>query len=192
MHCDTFYSQSCSRRLQTAAFSTIGTTLYDRGFGYGFASNRFGFSLCICGWNTWMQSRELSGQLSKPLRSAKLCLVVFMLNTTVASLVWGALIDGFPSHSLSYLLHNYTQSTPESEMMGLYLFSGSVLSFLPPFIFTCLNEIGLSMDLGLHLSICFLLVVCSFSCSLVTSRRLWTLPLCRSVSTEISVTSEIL
>ena len=33
--------------------------------------------------------------------------------------------------------------------MGLYLFSGLVFSWVPPFLFTFLNEIGASMRIGL-------------------------------------------
>lgn len=37
----------------------------------------------------------------------------------------------------------------EAELMGLYLFSNQVLSWLPPLIFTSMNEAGLSQQLGL-------------------------------------------
>ena len=33
--------------------------------------------------------------------------------------------------------------------MGIYIFSGSVLAWLPPFLFSFLNEIGASMSIGL-------------------------------------------
>ncbi len=33
--------------------------------------------------------------------------------------------------------------------MGLYIFSGSVLAWLPPFLFSFLNEFGASMNIGL-------------------------------------------
>jgi MFS-type transporter involved in bile tolerance (Atg22 family) len=33
--------------------------------------------------------------------------------------------------------------------MGIYIFSGSVLAWLPPFLFSFLNEIGASMTIGL-------------------------------------------
>lgn len=37
----------------------------------------------------------------------------------------------------------------ESEFMGLYLLAGQVLSWLPPAIFSALNEAGFPMELGL-------------------------------------------
>lgn len=148
----------------TAAFSTIGTTFMTEALGMD--SHQIGLAfLCVfvAGIPGCKVGNYLGNSLN-PLRSAKLCLVVFMLNTTVASLVlqnpsnlnsiyifcsvWGALIGWLhPTHSAIYC--TIIPRGSESEMMGLYLFSGSVLSFLPPFIFTCLNEIGLSMDLGL-------------------------------------------
>jgi MFS-type transporter involved in bile tolerance (Atg22 family) len=33
--------------------------------------------------------------------------------------------------------------------MGIYIFSGSVLAWLPPLLFSLLNEIGASMTIGL-------------------------------------------
>jgi hypothetical protein len=33
--------------------------------------------------------------------------------------------------------------------MGIYIFSGSVLAWLPPLLFTLLNEFGISMNIGL-------------------------------------------
>ena len=33
--------------------------------------------------------------------------------------------------------------------MGIYIFSGSVLAWLPPFLFSFLNEIGASVTIGL-------------------------------------------
>ena len=33
--------------------------------------------------------------------------------------------------------------------MGIYIFSGSVVAWLPPFVFSFLNEIGASMSIGL-------------------------------------------
>lgn len=35
------------------------------------------------------------------------------------------------------------------KLMGIYIFSGSVLAWLPPFLFSFLNEIGASMTIGL-------------------------------------------
>jgi len=36
----------------------------------------------------------------------------------------------------------------EAEMMGLYIFTGQALLFLPPFIFSALNESGYPMNYG--------------------------------------------
>lgn len=148
----------------TAAFSTIGTTYMTEALSMD--SHQIGFAfLCvfIAGIPGCKVGNYLGNSLN-PLRSAKLCLVMFIINTTLAALIlknpdnirsiyifcsiWGACIGWLhPTHSALYC--TIIPRGSESEMMGLYLFSGSVLSFLPPFIFTCLNEIGLSMDIGL-------------------------------------------
>ena len=148
----------------TAAFSTIGTTYMTQALSMD--SHQIGLAfLCvfIAGIPGCKVGNYLGNSLN-PLRSAKLCLVMFIINTTLAALIlknpdnirsiyifcsiWGACIGWLhPTHSALYC--TIIPRGSESEMMGLYLFSGSVLSFLPPFIFTCLNEIGLSMDIGL-------------------------------------------
>lgn len=148
----------------TAAFSTIGTTYMTEALSMN--SHQIGLAfLCVflAGIPGCKAGNHLGNSLN-PLRSAKLCLVIFMINTTLATLIlkdlnnlntiyifcsiWGACIGWLhPTHSALYC--TIIPRGSESEMMGLYLFSGSVISFLPPFIFTYLNEVGMSMDVGL-------------------------------------------
>lgn len=148
----------------TAAFSTIGTTYMTEALGMN--SHQIGLAF-LCVFVAGIPGCKMGNHLGKslnPLRSAKLCLVIFMVNTTLAALilkdsnnlntvyvfcsVWGACIGWLhPTHTALYC--TIIPRGSESEMMGLYLFSGSVLSFLPPFIFTCLNEIGMDMSIGL-------------------------------------------
>ena len=148
----------------TAAFSTIGTTYMTEALSMN--SHQIGLAfLCVfvAGIPGCKVGNYLGNSLN-PLKSAKLCLLVFIANTTLAALIlkdpnhinsvyifcsiWGACIGWLhPTHSALYC--TIIPRGSESEMMGLYLFSGSLLSFLPPFIFTCLNEIGMSMDIGL-------------------------------------------
>lgn len=148
----------------TAALSTISTTYMTLVLGMNSNQIGFAFLLVFVAGIPGSKLGNYVGNALNPLISAKLCLVVFIMNTTLAAVLlkgpdhinsmyifasmWGVCLGWLhPTHSALYI--TIIPRGSESEMMGLYLFSGSVLSFLPPFVFTFLNEIGMSMDIGL-------------------------------------------
>ena len=148
----------------TAALSTISTTYMK--YVLNMNGSQIG-TVFLCVFVAGIPGSKLGGMIGvkiNPLRSALLCLVVFIINTTLAA--W--IMTGEESQHIMYLfaavwgvclgwLHPtnaalYCTIIPrgqESELMGLYLFSGLVFSWFPPFLFTFLNEIGASMRIGL-------------------------------------------
>ena len=148
----------------TGALSTISTTYMIHVLNMN--SSQIG-AVFLCVFVTGIPGSKLGGMIGlkiNPLRSALLCLVVFIINTSLAA--W--IMSGEESQHIMYLfaavwglclgwLHPtnaalYCTIIPrgqESELMGLYLFSGLVFSWVPPFLFTFLNEIGASMRIGL-------------------------------------------
>lgn len=99
-----------------------------------------------------------------PVRSLQCCLVVWIINTGFAALVlrgagqqmtaygfavvWGISIGWqYPSEKTLYC--SIIPVGQEAEMMGLYIFASQILAWLPPLVFTLLNEAGFSMQLGL-------------------------------------------
>ncbi len=148
----------------TSALSTISTTYMIHVLNM--SSKQIGY-VFLCVFVTGIPGSKLGGMIGlkiNPLRSALLCLVVFIINTSLAA--W--IMSGEESQHVMYLfaavwgiclgwLHPtnaalYCTIIPrgqESELMGLYLFSGLVFSWVPPFLFTFLNEIGASMRIGL-------------------------------------------
>lgn len=107
---------------------------------------------------------EWIGLQYDPLVSAKLCVVFFILATTLASFfltgpqdkqltaifgtMWGLGLGWLhPAHSTIFI--TITPTGQETELMSMYLFCGQVLSWLPPLLFTILNEAGVSMSIGL-------------------------------------------
>ena len=98
-----------------------------------------------------------------PIVSAQVCLTVYIATTLGASLQLRpasqnlALLYGFfwgickgwlhPIHTTIFV--TISPKGQEVEMMGLYFFACQILTFLPPFVFTVLNENGLSMSLGM-------------------------------------------
>lgn len=107
---------------------------------------------------------EILGLAYNPVTSAKLCVICFIATTAVATVVltgpqdkqfvvifgglWGLELGWLhPMHSTIFI--TIIPSGQESELMGIYLFCGQVLSWLPPLLFTGLNEWGVEMSIGL-------------------------------------------
>jgi len=51
----------------------------------------------------------------------------------------------------------------ESELMGIYIFAGQILVWLPPLIFTAFNEAGISMKYGLMSDAAFFAIAACIS-----------------------------
>ena len=98
-----------------------------------------------------------------PVVSAKICLGVYVLvtfsmclhlrpsNSRLAfayGVLWG-ICKGWvlPIHNTIFC--TIIPRGNEVEMMGLYFFACQIFVFLPPMVFTALNEAGLSMDIGM-------------------------------------------
>jgi UMF1 family MFS transporter len=96
-----------------------------------------------------------------PVVSAQMCLVLYIVVTAAASWVltpqrkqlaylfgflWG-ICQGWmhPQHTTIFV----TLTPPSMEWMGVFLFACQILGFLPPLVFTILNEAGLSMQWGM-------------------------------------------
>ncbi len=70
------------------------------------------------------------------------------------SIIWGFLIGGYYPIE-SFMFSSLMPSGQESELAGFYLYCGQVLGWLPPMVFTYLNEnpnINISWG-GVHLNI---------------------------------------
>ena len=107
---------------------------------------------------------ELLANKVNPLFSAKALVLLFIVVTFLAVLVltgperkqyaaifgvfWGLGLGGLhPMHSTLFM--TISPSGQETEMMGTYIFAGQVLAWLPPLLFTILNEWGIVMKVGL-------------------------------------------
>lgn len=118
----------------------------------------------------WISIRSRS-----PVRSTQICDGLFALTTIAAAFhlrgpddkpfvfiyaaLWGISLGWMPPvHATSFML--LAEKGAEAEMMGIFLFSVDIITFLPPLVFTLTNEAGLAMNLGLgSLSIYFLLAI---------------------------------
>lgn len=112
---------------------------------------------------------------TNPITSWKINLVVFSAITAAGSFIltgpemqtvcyifgcmWGGLLGWF------YPLENviFTMSVPEgqeAELSGFFTYCRAILTWLPPLVFTAMNESGIEMKYGLLSLVGFLLIGC--------------------------------
>ena len=113
--------------------------------------------------------------LNIPIKSAILCNICFVLVTGCAAvtlrgpehkalaymfgLLWGVLI-GWLSPVDTTMFISVMPKDSRAEFMGIYMLAVSILAWLPPLVFSTLNEVGLDMAWGLvSLDIYFILAV---------------------------------
>ena len=78
-------------------------------------------------------------------------------NTYLFGVLWGMGFGWiYPTQRALYCL--IIPGGQESELMGIYIFAGQILVWLPPGIFTLLNEADVSMKWGLASDACFFFV----------------------------------
>ena len=118
----------------------------------------------------------LSGYFNRkinPIKSSILSLILMSITTCVGAVVltgpgqkirsyaiiagWG-IFGGWKTASTNMLVAAILPTGQDTELMGFYLFSDTSLSWLPPLIFTSLNEAGLTQRVGLS-SVAFFFVV---------------------------------
>jgi len=107
---------------------------------------------------------EKSLPTTNPSISFRLCLTFFSIVTAVAAVVlssaqmklycylfgvfWGISLGWFyPTEDL--MLSMICPVGQEAELSGFFVFSSNILVWLPPLIFTAMNESGISMQWGL-------------------------------------------
>jgi len=105
-----------------------------------------------------------SRRYQSPVRSAQISLAVFTLNTLGAgcflradthqwtyaiAFVWGICNGWMRPQNTTIFVTISPKESGSVGLMGLYLFASQVLTFVPPLLFTILNEVGLPMWMGL-------------------------------------------
>jgi hypothetical protein len=142
-------------------------------------------------------------RMVNPLRSSVLSLICMSVVNSMASVFlkqpdqkwqtflvvacWG-MVGGWKHASTQMLMAGILPKGQNAEVMGVYLFADASLSWLPPLIFTSLNEAGFSERLGLSsvntffvLSLFAYWMMGSYEASVKTANRL--------VNTATSITT---
>lgn len=141
----------------------------------GFSSQENGITILIMLLGS-IPGALLAGRLTvkfDPIRSSIAATLVLAINTIAAGIVlkepgqqletfvlaafWG-LGTGWKWTTDRLLASVLIPEGQDAELMGLYLFAGQILTWLPPLVFTVLNEAGVNQRIGIaSLAVYFLL-----------------------------------
>ena len=144
----------------TTTFSTVAITFMTKCLGFTPRQNGVAILILLV---FGIPGTRLAAWLTKrynPIRSLQACLVLWIVNTTAATIVlkgpdqenhayffamiWGLAIGWvYPSEKTLYV--TIIPRGQEGELMGVYICASQVLSWLPPLVFTIMNEMGVPM-----------------------------------------------
>jgi len=167
-----------------SSFTTVAITFMT--YKLQFSSNQNGLSIFCLLIGTcpgaWLSTK--AAEKWSPVRSFQCALFLWIVNTLVFSFVvkgpehanvsyifgfiWG-LATGwtYPMERLIYC--TIIPKGQEAELMGVYICNASILSWLPPLVFTAMNESGISMNISFaSLSFFFLF---AFLCQIKVGRN---------------------
>lgn len=111
--------------------------------------------------------------LLNPIRSLQLCLIVWIISTALGSwllhgenaqmkaycfaVIWGLSFGWvYPTEKVLYC--TIIPKGQEGELMGVYICACQILSWLPPLVFSIMNEFGVPLRLGFLTLISYFLV----------------------------------
>jgi len=81
-------------------------------------------------------------------------------NCYIFGCFWGILFGWYyPTQSTVFI--ELIPRRQEAEMMGLFTFCSQILTWLPPLVFSALNEAGFSMKFGLYILVAFFVIALS-------------------------------
>mmetsp|Transcript_3029 Transcript_3029/g.7880 ORF Transcript_3029/g.7880 Transcript_3029/m.7880 type:complete len:626 (-) Transcript_3029:156-2033(-) len=146
-----------------AAFVTIGITFMTDQLQFTSVENGITILILLVTSILGTQIATLVSNRWNPIRSLQLCLAIWIANTTIAAVVlkgpgqqvatycfavvWGTATGWmYPTERSLYCA--IIPKGQDGELMGMYLCSCQILSWLPPLVFTAMNESGVSMRIG--------------------------------------------
>ena len=124
----------------------------------------------------WVATKLASPSSNSVVYSIMLCDSLLMISTTLAScwltsperkrfawifgVLWGICLGWqAPMHTTAFItLIPKQYEGSEAEFMGTYILAGSIFSWMPPLLFTFLNEMGVPMAIGLWSLVVFVAI----------------------------------
>ncbi|KAL3944205.1 MAG: hypothetical protein SGBAC_001702 [Bacillariaceae sp.] len=160
----------------TTTFVTVAITYMTEQLGFEAQENGIAILILLLFSVPGAQIATRITKVFNPIRSLQACLCLWVVTITMAAVflkhegqqtlaysfavLWGlALGWTFPTEKTLYV--TVIPRGQEAELMGTYICACQVLSWLPPLVFSMLNEAGLSMRLGVTSLAVFMLI--SFS-----------------------------
>ena len=148
----------------TTSFSSIAITYMTDQLHFGPGENAISILLLLVSAVPGARLAQVLTRWITPIQSLKCCLLLWMIATTSASFVlrgkgqaliayafatvWGVCIGWvYPTEKALYC--SIIPRGQDAELMGVYIFACQIFSWLPPFVFSAMNEAGFSMRVGL-------------------------------------------
>jgi MFS-type transporter involved in bile tolerance (Atg22 family) len=148
----------------TTSFSSIAITYMTDQLLFGPEENAISIFLLLVFAVPGAKLAQVLTRWISPIQSLKCCLLLWMVATASASfllrgkgqelvaygfaVVWGLCMGWvYPTEKALYC--SIIPSGQDAELMGVYIFACQIFSWLPPFVFSLMNETGFSMRTGL-------------------------------------------
>ena len=146
------------------ALATVAITYLTDQLQFSARENGIAMLLMLCGSVPGASISNFFSRRLDPIRSSKLGLVLMIVTTALFSILVTGPGQYLRTYVLSFLwgtgvgwkwtCDKLTASSviPEgqdTELMGVFLFAGQCLSWLPPLVFTAINEAGVSQRVGI-------------------------------------------
>lgn len=148
----------------TTSFSSIAITYMTDQLHFGPGENAIAILLLLIFAVPGAKLAQILTRWITPIQSLKCCLLLWMIATASASfvlrgkgqemaayafaVVWGLCMGWvYPTEKALYC--SIIPGGQDAELMGVYICACQIFSWLPPFVFTAMNEAGFSMRAGL-------------------------------------------
>jgi UMF1 family MFS transporter len=159
-----FLAAAALTNAATTTFSTIAITYMTEQLGFSAKENGIAILILLL---FGVPGTRLAAWLTSgfnPIRSLQACLLLWIVNTGAAAyflqqpdqqglayffaMIWGLALGWvYPTEKTLYV--TIIPRGQEAELMGCYICAGQMLAWLPPLVFTIMNESGFSMRVGL-------------------------------------------
>jgi UMF1 family MFS transporter len=146
------------------SLATIAITYLTDTLGFSSQENGIAILLMLIGSIPGAIAAGRTTAKFNPIRSSIVATLILALNTIGAGIVlkepgqhmetyifasvWG-LGSGWKWTTDRLLASVLIPPGQDAELMGVYLFAGQILTWLPPLVFTVLNEVGVSQRIGI-------------------------------------------
>jgi len=148
----------------TTSFSSIAITYMTDQLHFGPSENAIAILCLLLFAVPGAKLAQVLTTCMSPIQSLKCCLLLWIFATASASfvlrgkghemaaymyaMVWGLCIGWvYPTEKALYC--SIIPRGQDGELMGLYIFACQIFSWLPPFVFSAMNEAGFSLRAGL-------------------------------------------